>query len=53
MRNAHIVKRSVLGSFGVKLYVKKRAANLSIGSSGLDEARILNTIFAGSLRPLR
>lgn len=34
MRNLHIVKRSVLGSFGVKSYVMKWAANLSIGQGG-------------------
>jgi|HubBroStandDraft_5_1064220.scaffolds.fasta_scaffold103656_2 hypothetical protein len=32
MRNSHIAKRSVLGSFGVNFYVKNYEANLSIGS---------------------
>jgi hypothetical protein len=39
MRNAHIVKQSVLGDFGVKFYVKNCEANLSIGSTGSGEAQ--------------
>jgi hypothetical protein len=53
MRNAHIVKRSVLGSFGVKIYVMKWAANLSIGTGGLGETPVFFAIFANPLRPLR
>lgn len=45
MRNLHIVKRSVLGSFGVKSYGMKCPVNLSIESSRLGETR-------GSLRDL-
>lgn len=39
MRNSHIVKRSVLGSFGVKLYVKNCVVNLSIALTGLGDPR--------------
>ncbi len=49
MRNAHIVKQSVLGSFGVKFYVKNYKANLSIGS-GMEDLR---SLAVGVLRALR
>jgi hypothetical protein len=48
MRNSNIAKRSVLGSFAVKHYVKKGEANLSIGG-GIEDR---SSLAVGLLRAL-